>query len=244
MIELIDVVKAYARGRHVVNALRGITIRISEGDFVSVQGPSGSGKTTLLNMIGLLDEPTFGSIRLFGRDTAPLSGRDQARLRSRSIGFVFQSFNLIPSLNAWRNVALPLQYAGVRRGERRRRALTALASVNLQNRADHLPSELSGGEEQRVAIARSLVIDPKLILADEPTGSLDTESGHVVMAQIRCLNDAAKTILVVTHDPIVLPYAKREIRMRDGTVLPSLDDDPKQQQQGSSRITPSTTCDV
>ena len=218
MIELKDVTKTYAKGRLDVNALRGVTIQVNEGEFVSIQGPSGSGKTTLLNTIGLLDEPTSGSLCLFGRETTDLGRRERARFRGTTIGFVFQSFNLISSLKAWQNVALPLKYAGIGRTDRRQRASKALERMGLADRAEHYPSELSGGEEQRVAIARSLVIDPKVVLADEPTGNLDSESGHGVMAQFVALNDLGTTLVVVTHDPLVAPYAKRHITMLDGCV--------------------------
>ena len=218
MIELKDVTKTYAKGRLDVNALKGVSMQVVEGEFVSIQGPSGSGKTTLLNTIGLLDEPSSGSIRLFGRETTGLRRRERARFRGSTIGFVFQSFNLITSLNAWQNVALPLKYAGISRIERKQRALRALGLMGLTDRAEHHPAELSGGEEQRVAIARSLVIDPKVVLADEPTGNLDSESGHGVMAQFAALNDLGTTLVVVTHDPLVAPYAKRHVTMLDGLV--------------------------
>jgi len=218
MIELMDVMKTYVKGRLDVDALRGVTIQVNEGEFVSIQGPSGSGKTTLLNMIGLLDEPTSGRISLFGRVTTDLGRRAQARFRGTTVGFVFQSFNLISSLKAWQNVALPLKYAGVSRAERKQRALEALERIGLADRAEHHPAELSGGEEQRVAIARSLAIDPKLVLADEPTGNLDSESGHDVMAQFAAVNALGTTLVVVTHDPLVAPYARRHISMLDGRV--------------------------
>ena len=218
MIRLTEVTKTYAKGRLRVRALRGVTLHVAEHDFIAIQGPSGSGKTTLLNLIGLLDDPTSGAIWMFERDVSVLNRRERARLRGRTIGFVFQSFNLIPHLNAWRNVALPLRYAGVGRSERRSRALDVLASVGLQDRIAHLPAELSGGEEQRVAIARSLVIDPKVILADEPTGNLDTETSSAVMARFGRLHDNGRTLLVVTHDPAALPHASRHVSIRDGAI--------------------------
>jgi putative ABC transport system ATP-binding protein len=219
MIHLDEVGKTYSKGRLHVPALARVTFQIAERDFIAIQGPSGSGKSTLLNLIGLLDDPTSGAIRLFGQDVSALGRRERARLRGRAIGFVFQSYNLIPHLSAWLNVALPLRYAGVSRAERRSRALEALAAVGLQDRIGHLPAELSGGEEQRVAIARSLVINPKIILADEPTGNLDTESGTVIMNQFDRLHQNGKTLLVVTHDPIVAPYASRLISIHDGTLV-------------------------
>ena len=218
MIQLTEVTKTYAKGRLAVHALRGVTLCIGDHDFQCIQGPSGSGKTTLLNLIGLLDKPTSGAIRLFGREVSSLNSRERARLRGSAIGFVFQSFNLISGLNAWRNVALPLYYAGVGRAERRSRAMSALESVGLQDRVSHFPAELSGGEEQRVAIARSLVIRPRLVLADEPTGNLDTESGRVAMAQFVRMHEDGRAILVATHDPLVLGYTSRHVTMRDGTV--------------------------
>lgn len=219
MIQLTDVTKTYAKGRLAVHALRGVTLHIADHGFQCIQGPSGSGKTTLLNVIGLLDEPTSGAIRLFDRDVLSLCGRERARLRGRAIGFVFQSFNLIPGLNAWQNVALPLYYAGVGRAERRSRAMKTLKSVDLQDRVGHFPAELSGGEEQRAAIARALVIQPRLVLADEPTGNLDTESGRVVMAQFARMHEEGKAILVATHDPLVLGYTSHHVTMRDGRVI-------------------------
>ena len=224
MIRLTDVSKTYSKGRVDVQALRAVTLRVPESSFATVSGPSGSGKTTLLNMIGLLDDPSSGTIRLLDHDLSSLDRRERARFRGRTIGFVFQSFNLISTLTAWRNVALPLKYAGIARTKRRRRALDALGAVGLADRVDHLPAELSGGEEQRVAIARSLVIEPKLLLADEPTGNLDTESGHEIMRQFAGLHENGATILIVTHDPLVTPYADRHVTMRDGRIV--TDDDP------------------
>jgi len=218
MIELTDVTKVYKKGMIDVSALRGVTMRVDEGEFLSIMGPSGSGKRTLLNAIGLLDEPTSGTICLFGNEASGLGKRNQARLRGTAIGFVFQSFNLISNLQAWQNVALPLRYARVSRSDRRQRAIEALGLVGLQDRADHYPSELSGGEEQRVAIARSLVIDPKLVLADEPTGNLDSDSGHDVMGQFQSINGQGTTLVVVTHDALVSPYARRHLAMRDGLI--------------------------
>ncbi|TFH08020.1 MAG: ABC transporter ATP-binding protein [Candidatus Atribacteria bacterium] len=218
MIELVDVKKIYKKGKIDVSALRGVTMQVEEGEFLSIMGPSGSGKTTLLNAIGLLDEPSSGTICLFGNEASGLGRRDQARLRGTAIGFVFQSFNLVSNLQAWQNVALPLRYAHVARADRRKRAIEALGLVGLQDRADHYPSELSGGEEQRVAIARSLVIDPKLILADEPTGNLDSGSGNDVMKQFQLVNSLGTTLIVVTHDVLVSPYARRHLGMLDGRI--------------------------
>lgn len=182
------------------------------------KGPSGSGKTTLLNLVGLLDEPTEGQIVLFGEQVSSLKDRGKSAFRAARIGFVFQSFNLIPHLRAWENVALPLYYLGVRRGERKCRALAVLDKVGLKHRANHLPAELSGGEEQRVAIARALVTQPKLILADEPTGNLDSHTGEKIMEEFVFINREGVTILVATHDPLVVSFARRVVELRDGQV--------------------------
>jgi|AntAceMinimDraft_16_1070373.scaffolds.fasta_scaffold25261_2 putative ABC transport system ATP-binding protein len=219
MIELQNVHKIYVKGRVKVPALRGVNLNVTEQEFLVVQGPSGSGKSTLLNIIGLLDEPTDGRLRLFGEPTQGLPDRERSRLRGRSIGFVFQSFNLISHLRAWENVALPLYYAGVGRAERHQRAITALKQVGLSERAEHLPAELSGGEEQRVAIARALVIGPKLILADEPTGNLDSESSLDVMKEFSHLNKEGATLLIATHDPLVTSFAERILALRDGQIV-------------------------
>ncbi|MFZ2349404.1 MAG: ABC transporter ATP-binding protein [Candidatus Bipolaricaulis anaerobius] len=216
MIEVHDVTKVYRKGRVEVPALRGVTLRVEEGEFLIVQGPSGSGKTTLLNLIGLLDTPSAGEIRLFGSDVRRLSDREQSRLRGRTIGFVFQSFNLIPYLRAWENVALPLYYAGIGRRAQRKMALAVLEKLGLAQRAEHLPSELSGGEEQRVAIARALVIEPKLILADEPTGNVDSSTGRSVMQEFTRLSETGITLIVATHDPMVVSFAGRVVRLHDG----------------------------
>jgi len=216
MIELREVSKTYPKGNQDVHALREITLRCGTGEFVAIQGPSGSGKSTLLNLIGLLDDPTRGVIHLNGRDTTTLSRREKARLRGRKIGFVFQSFNLIAHLTAWQNVALPLYYAGIRKASRRQSALAALEQVILSNRADHRPSELSGGEEQRVAIARSLVMNPEIVLADEPTGNLDSENGGAIMDRLQEVNNGGVSVLIVSHDPIVVSFAHRILTLRDG----------------------------
>lgn len=218
MIEIREVSKMYRKGRVEVPALRGVTLLVEDGEFLVIQGPSGSGKTTLLNLIGLLDEPSAGEIRLFGCDVRELSDRERSRLRGRVIGFVFQSFNLIPHLRAWENVALPLYYAGVSPWERKRKALAVLEKVGLADRAEHLPGELSGGEEQRVAIARAIVIEPKLILADEPTGNVDSTTGRGVMEEFARLNRAGITVLVATHDPMVVSFARRVVHLRDGQI--------------------------
>ena len=196
-----------------MHALRGVSLELHPGDFVAVVGPSGSGKSTLMNLLGLLDRPTEGSYFLAGQDVLELDPDQRAAVRNRRIGFVFQTFNLLARSTALENVELPLVYAGVARRERRRRAEAALASVGLADRRHHWPSQLSGGEQQRVAIARALVNDPLLILADEPTGALDSRTSLEILAHLQALNDAGRTIVLVTHDPTVARHAKR---CRDG----------------------------
>jgi putative ABC transport system ATP-binding protein len=202
-----------------VPALRGVSFDVPPGAFVAIVGPSGSGKSTLLNLLGALDRPTSGSVRLEGRDVASLSDAQLARLRNSTIGFVFQQFHLLARTSALDNVALPLVYAGVPRGERNARAREALEAVGLDHRLDHHPTELSGGEQQRVAIARALVTNPRLLLADEPTGNLDTATGAAVMQLLERLNAERGTALVViTHDPEVAGRAPRQIHLRDGVI--------------------------
>ncbi len=219
MIDLRDVRKIYDTGRVRVDALRGVTLTIGTGEFLEIKGPSGSGKSTLLNLIGLLDEPTSGRVILNGEDVHALPDRAKALRRNRAIGFVFQRFNLIPQMTAWKNVALPCSYGGIRRRERKARAMAALACVGLADRALHLPAELSGGEEQRVAIARALVMHPTVILADEPTGNLDSASGREILVQFAAVHAEGKTIVIVTHDPLVDPYVQRRIHLRDGQII-------------------------
>jgi putative ABC transport system ATP-binding protein len=202
-----------------VHALRGISLELHRGDFVAVVGPSGSGKSTLMHLLGLLDRPSAGSYFLAGQDMVELDPDARARVRNQRIGFVFQTFNLLARSTAFENVELTLVYAGVARGERRRRAEAALDWVGLGDRRDHWPSQLSGGEQQRVAIARALVNDPLLILADEPTGALDSRTSHEVLAHLQALNEAGRTIVLVTHDPTVAGHTKRIIAMRDGRAV-------------------------
>ena len=216
VIELDTVTKIYRTGSLAVAALRGVSLRIDEGEYVSIQGPSGSGKSTLMHILGCLDVPTGGRYRLSGQNVSAMDEVELADIRNRHIGFVFQQFNLLASLNAWRNVELPLIYAGVPRAERRRRAVDALGRVGLGDRIDHRPGELSGGQQQRVAVARALVSEPALILADEPTGALDSTSAKDVMELLDQLHAAGRTLVVITHDADVADAAERSIRIHDG----------------------------
>ncbi|MBW8751155.1 MAG: ABC transporter ATP-binding protein [Propionibacteriales bacterium] len=218
MIELEAVRKTYATGSLSVEALRGIDVTISEGEYVAVIGPSGSGKSTLMHILGCLDVPTEGRYELAGRDVSHLDEGALARIRNQEIGFVFQQFNLLPSLTALRNVALPLAYAGVHGDERTRRARQALDRVGLSDRADHRPGELSGGQQQRVAVARALVTEPSMILADEPTGNLDSVSSADVLQLFRDLHDSGRTIVLITHEPEVARQADRVLAIYDGAI--------------------------
>jgi putative ABC transport system ATP-binding protein len=220
LIELTGVRKTYDTGHIQVDALRGVDARIEEGEYVAITGPSGSGKSTLMHILGCLDVPTSGSYHLAGEDVSELSEARLAEVRNRRIGFVFQQFNLLPSLKAWRNVELPLMYAGVPRHERKRRALVALEKVGLDDRAEHRPGELSGGQQQRVALARALVTDPALILADEPTGNLDSGSTREVLTLLDELSGLGRTIVLITHEPDVASRAGRVLAVRDGEVMP------------------------
>ena len=214
-----DVTKVYRAGSLSVAALRGVSFTIDEGAYVSIMGPSGSGKSTLMNILGCLDVPSGGRYWLSGEDVSDMDEIELAQVRNQHIGFVFQSFNLLASRSAWRNVEVPLLYAGARRRERRRRAIEALARVGLGDRVEHRPGELSGGQQQRVAIARALVGDPSIILADEPTGSLDSTSAAEVMGLLAELHQSGRTLIVITHDPDVASAADRSIRVRDGLLL-------------------------
>jgi putative ABC transport system ATP-binding protein len=218
VIELIDVNKVYATGALEVTALRDVSLRIDENEFVAVIGPSGSGKSTLMNILGCLDVPTSGIFRLAGHDVQSFDENQLSEVRNRFIGFVFQQFNLLAYLPAWRNVEIPLVYAGVRPAERRRRAFEALDTVGLASRADHRPGELSGGQQQRVAIARALVTEPGMILADEPTGNLDSTSSADVLALLQDLHDAGRTIVLITHEHDIADRASRMLEIHDGKV--------------------------
>ncbi len=216
VIELRAITRTYSTGRLEVAALRGVDLDVQAGDFLAIVGPSGSGKSTLMNIIGCLDRPTSGSYRLAGTPVEDLDDDDLARVRGRAIGFVFQSFNLLPRTSALENVATPLLYQGVGRRERLERARAALDRLGLGDRVDHEPNELSGGQQQRVAIARALVTQPALLLADEPTGNLDSASGADVMRLLHELNDAGTTIVLITHDSDVAVAAKSQVHVRDG----------------------------
>jgi len=214
-----DLVKAYTMGGTTVHALRGVSLDIDEGEFVAIMGASGSGKSTLMNMLGCLDRPTSGTLEIAGDAVQDLSGDALAALRNRRIGFVFQQFNLLPRTSALENVELPMVYANVKPDERRSRALESLARVGLADRARHTPAELSGGQQQRVAIARALVNHPDIILADEPTGALDTATSEDIMRLLAGLNDQGMTVVLVTHEHDVAGWAKRCITFRDGHVV-------------------------
>jgi putative ABC transport system ATP-binding protein len=218
-LEAVDVTRAYTMEGVEVRALRGVSVRIDEGEFAAILGPSGSGKSTLMHLLGCLDRPTTGTLRIGGKDVARLSGNELAGLRNSRIGFVFQSFHLLARTTARENVALPLVYRGVSRAERRRMAVEALTTVGLEHRVEHRPGQLSGGEQQRVAIARALVGGPAVVLADEPTGNLDTRTGHEVMDLLERLNEErGVAVVIVTHEPDIAHRARRRIHIRDGLI--------------------------
>ncbi len=216
--ELVDVRKRYGTRRNYVEALRGISLVIRKGEFVAIMGPSGSGKTTLLSILGLLTKPTSGTVKIFGKDVMKLTDKRATLLRRKTIGFIFQTFNLVPWLTAYENVELALAI-GEYSGNRRRKIMELLSSVGLEHRANHRPTELSGGEQQRVAIARALANDPIVILADEPTGNLDTTSGLQVMSILRSLVEEGRTVVMVTHDQKMAEMADRIVKIRDGKIL-------------------------
>jgi len=218
LLRIEKVEKRYQSGDVEVHALRGVSIDIDRGEFVAIMGPSGSGKSTLMNLLGCLDRPTAGSIYLEGRDIAKLDHDALAEIRNRTLGFVFQSFHLLSRTSALENVELPLVYGGVPRAERRARAAEALRRVGLAQRADHHPNQLSGGQQQRVAIARAIVNQPKLLVADEPTGNLDSKTSVEIMALFQELGRAGLTIVLVTHEPDIAAYASRVIVVRDGRI--------------------------
>jgi putative ABC transport system ATP-binding protein len=218
VIDLVNVDKTYRAGALEVRAVRHVSLVIERGEFVAIAGPSGSGKSTLMHIIGCLDVPTSGTYRLAGQDVGVMTEDELAEVRNRRIGFVFQQFNLLPSLAAWRNVELPLAYSGVPRAERRARAMAALEQVGLGDRVEHRPGELSGGQQQRVAVARALVTEPALILADEPTGNLDSTSTVEMLALLHDLHRTGRTIVLITHDHDIAQGAGRVVTMFDGAV--------------------------
>jgi putative ABC transport system ATP-binding protein len=218
LLKLIDISKIYEVGEHKIYALRNVNLEVREGEFVTVMGPSGSGKSTMMNILGCLDKPTEGKYLLDNIEVSTMSSNELAVLRNQKIGFVFQGFNLLPRTTALENVELPLLYAGVKTRERRQRALAALDSVGLSSWINHRPKELSGGQQQRVAIARALVNNPKIILADEPTGNLDSQTTEEIMAIFQSLIVAGGTILLVTHEPEIALYSQRVVRFRDGRI--------------------------
>jgi putative ABC transport system ATP-binding protein len=230
VLELCDVGRTYHLGAVNVVALRGVSFAIDPGEFVVIMGPSGSGKSTLMNIIGCLDRPTTGTYHLGGRDVSRMSDDELADVRNRDVGFVFQTFNLLPRMSALKNVEMPMIYAGVPRAARRERAAAALAHVGLAHRLPHGPAELSGGEQQRVAIARALVNHPAILLADEPTGNLDSRSGAEILAAVQALNASGMTVVMVTHDREVAEHGGRIITLRDGRLVT---DEPVRDRRGT-----------
>jgi len=218
LIETLDLWKTYVMGSEEIHALRGVSLDIQRGEYVAIMGPSGSGKSTLMNLIGCLDTPTKGSYLLNGKRVSEMNDNELARIRNEEIGFVFQTFNLLPRASALHNVELPLVYAAVPAKDRQARAKAALDKVELSGRMTHRPNELSGGQRQRVAIARALVNNPSILLADEPTGNLDSKTGNEIMALFAKLHSAGNTIILVTHEADIAAYARRAIHLRDGQI--------------------------
>jgi putative ABC transport system ATP-binding protein len=227
MIEFVSVTKSYRVGEEKLTVLDQVSLTIEQGEFVSIMGPSGSGKSTLMHIMGCLDTPTAGHYRFLGNVVDDYTPVQLARIRNQEIGFVFQNFHLLPRMSALKNVELPMIYAGDNRTKRRARARDLLRQVGLQERMNHLPNELSGGQKQRVAIARALTNHPSLLLADEPTGALDTSTGREIMELFRQLNGAGVTVVLITHDPEVANHARRVVKLVDGRIVPSSGEDPK-----------------
>ena len=222
ILETRQLEKSYLAGTVSVHALRGVTLSVQSGEFLSIMGPSGCGKSTLLHLMGGVDTPSRGSVLLEQRDIGTLSDRERSLVRRRRLGFIFQRMNLLPSLTAWENVALPLRIDSISRAEARRRALETLARVHLAERSEHLPQEMSGGEQQRVAVARALVVQPAVILADEPTGALDSKNGRDVVALLRTCVEQGQTVIMVTHDVAVARQTDRLLVMQDGVLVESV----------------------
>lgn len=218
VIHIENIKKIYKIGEQEIQALRGVSLEIGEGEYVAIMGPSGSGKSTMMNVLGCLDQPTSGEYYLDGKPMSGTTDKDQALIRNRKIGFVFQSFNLLPRTTALENVELPMLYAGVPQRDRRTRAIQALEAVGLADRMHNKPNELSGGQQQRVSIARSLVNDPVILLADEPTGALDTQTSEEIMRIFQQLNDQGRTVIIVTHESDIAEHTKRIVRFRDGQI--------------------------
>ncbi|MFN0066733.1 MAG: ABC transporter ATP-binding protein [Limisphaerales bacterium] len=223
LVELRNVSKIYSLGGEEIRALDDVSLDIAPAEFISIIGPSGSGKSTLMHILGCLDSPTLGTIRLDGTEIQGATARELAQIRNRKIGFVFQFFNLLPKLTVLQNVELPMIYAGASARERHERAMSALNLVGLDNRSKHRPSQLSGGQQQRVAIARALVNDPRLIFADEPTGNLDSHTGEMILETFRKLHAEGRTIILVTHDPEIAAVTPRKIEIRDGKIAAKVD---------------------
>ncbi|MEP6801807.1 MAG: ABC transporter ATP-binding protein [Acidobacteriota bacterium] len=226
LIDIRDITKVYQMGQEQVHALSGVTVGVERGEYVAIMGPSGSGKSTLMNLIGCLDTPTSGSYVLNGREVAQMTDDELAAIRNQEIGFVFQTFNLLPRTSALQQVELPLVYSGLPRKERRERAIKSLESVGLADRMSHQPNELSGGQRQRVAVARALINNPSILLADEPTGNLDSQTGNEIMALFEDLNRRGNTIVLVTHEEDIAAHARRIVRLRDGKVREDTPHDP------------------
>lgn len=218
VIEINNVTKFYDLGKIIIKALNGVSLQVNRNEYLALMGPSGSGKSTLMNILGCLDTPTSGGYSLNGTEVANMTGDELAEVRNKEIGFVFQTFNLLPRLSAWENVAMPLVYGGIGRSKRKQMALDMLDAVGLGDRSDHKPNELSGGQRQRVAIARALVNSPSIILADEPTGNLDTKTSIEIMLILDRIHRQGNTVIMVTHEEDIARYAHRVVRMRDGMV--------------------------
>lgn len=219
LLEARNITKDYATGEVVTQVLRGVNFKVEKGEFISIMGPSGSGKSTLMHILGFLDRPTVGEYLFNNQNTAQLTDDELAEMRSKKVGFVFQSFNLLPRVSVWENVILPLIYAKVPKAERKEKARQLLTEVGLEHRLEYLPNQLSGGEKQRVAIARALVNDPEVVFADEPTGNLDSKSGLQVMKILQDLNQGGRTIILVTHEHYTAEHANRVIRLKDGEIV-------------------------